>query len=394
MILAISSREIGTRNHLIFDGEDWAWSSRPPKDSLLWGFDHPLDLRDAAASLNIDIPTFWNTPWGKAQSKIQCIDKPVRWQHTMPKSSWKMNVENIVDKLWMNFSEKSNSYYIDTHLRNRKVVWQLSRPIVSHHLYADRISKTNSGSLGSLEKFRPMEDGKSKRSEYAFSRTVTGRMTIVNGPNILTLKKENRSIFKSRFPNGKIVEIDLQSAEPRVALSLFGKSIDGDIYKHVMKSIDSNITRDAAKIATISSLYGASQHSLRAHISNNSDAIKVLESVKSYFGVRHLEKMIAEQHLNTGYITNTHGRKIFSDAASVNHLIQSSTVDVAFDVFESLLLSISKMKIEAIPLYIIHDAIILDVSQASFEDLSKLCSNGFISKTVKTNFPVKIKEIN
>lgn len=394
MILSISSKEIGTRNHLIFDGKGWAWSDIPPKDSLLWGFNHPMDLKGAASSLKIDIPTFWNTPWGRAQSNIQDRNIPVSWQHAIPKSFWKTNVKNIVDKLWMHFNDESNSYYIDTHLRNRRVVWSLSRPVVSKALYADRIGKSNSGSIGNLEKFYPADDGKSERSWYSFSRTVTGRMTIVKGPNILTLKKENRAIFKSQFKNGKIIEIDLQSAEPRVALSLFGKSVDCDIYSDVMKSIDLNITRDAAKIATISSLYGASHHSLREHIPNNSNALKVLDSVKSYFGLRHIEKMINDQHLELGYITNTHGRKIFSDSASVNHLIQSSTVDVAFDVFESLLSSISLMKIEAVPLYIIHDAIILDVSQASFEDLSELCSSGFISKTIKTNFPVKIKEIN
>ena len=103
--------------------------------------------------------------------------------------------------------------------------------------------------------------------------------------------------------------------------------------------------------------------------------------------------MIQAQHEKLSYISNTHGRKIFSDAPSVNHFVQSSTVDVAFDVFESLLEKIKDMKIEAVPLYIIHDGIVLDVSAEGFVKLADLCKDGFESKTIRTNFPVRIKEI-
>tara|TARA_B100000214_G_C23931952_1_gene611184 strand:+ start:200 stop:1372 length:1173 start_codon:yes stop_codon:yes gene_type:complete len=389
MILTVSSFEIGTEKNLVFDGSSWSWSKSIPKNSLLWGFDHPNDIRDAAASLRLDLPDFWKTPWGIAQSYIQGKDSKVLWQYVMPFQRWRDHVENLASQLWINFTNKDNSYYVDTHLRNRRVIWQLSRPILSRDYYFKVAKKEN----GNLERFKPGRDDRPERSKYSFSKTVTGRMTIPVGPNILTLKKENRKIFKSRFKDGRIVEVDLQSAEPRVALALFGKSISGDIYENVSKSLGLKIDRKIAKIATLSALYGASQHSLRSQLNSNTMAIKVLESVKEYFSVQHLEKMISLQHKDFGYVSNTHGRKIFSEIPSVNHFIQSSTVDVAFDIFEALLEKIKEMKIEALPLYIIHDAIILDVNSSSYTDLVKICSEGFESKTTRVNFPVKIKEI-
>ena len=393
MILAISADAIGSNNNLIFDGSSWSWSDKLPENSLLWGFDSYRDLRDAAKSLKLDIPEFWNTPWGNAQAHIQKKYSHVKWQYAMPKIFWKDIVSRIVDQLWLNFSNEDNSYYIDTHIRNRKVTQSLSTPIIDSSLCNKKISNSSIGRKGLVERFLPTKGSHADRSVYSFSGTVTGRMTIESGPNILTLKKDDRNIFKSRFKNGRILEIDLQSAEPRVALSMFGKEVDGDIYSEIIKSLDMNISRDISKIATLSALYGASHHSLSNYVSNTSDAIRIIDAVKDYFGVRHLEKMITEQHNKKSYITNTHGRKIFSDSASINHLIQSSTVDVSFDVFEIILEKIKELKIDAVPVYIIHDAIIFDVNEKNLEEIYKICENGFVSKTVKAKFPVKIKEI-
>ena len=88
------------------------------------------------------------------------------------------------------------------------------------------------------------------------------------------MKKSDRVVFKSKHPGGKIVEIDISSAEPRVALSLFGKVVDGDVYEDVIKKAGVKITRADAKVATLSALYGASHHSLKSKMSNPKDAIR------------------------------------------------------------------------------------------------------------------------
>ena len=64
--------------------------------------------------------------------------------------------------------------------------------------------------------------------------SITGRMTITSGPNILTLKRGHRKILRSRYPGGKIVEIDIRAAEPRVVLALVGKKVEGDVYTEII----------------------------------------------------------------------------------------------------------------------------------------------------------------
>ena len=103
--------------------------------------------------------------------------------------------------------------------------------------------------------------------------------------------------------------------------------------------------------------------------------------------------MIKEQYESQGHVKNTHGRKIFTNPPSLNHFIQSSAVDVSFDIFESLIDKIKSESIDALPIFLIHDAICIDIRKSHLEKLRSLCSDGLFSNTIGINFPVKIKEI-
>lgn len=394
MRLVISQNAIGAESHLSYDGTTWSWVRDFSNEDLLWGFSNSCrSLEDSAAACHLKAFSFKDTPWGIAQSQVQKNGNP-RWQHLVPFDMWKRCISSLASQLWLHFKDPDNSYYITTFLRNRELSWNLSRPAIHKEMLEKKIELSKDAQSSVLKKFLPDSEGLAPRSTYSFSKTVTGRMTIVSGPNVLTLKKENRGIFKSKYKSGKILEIDLQSAEPRVALSLFGKSIEGDVYGDVLGSLGLEVTRDAIKIATLSALYGASHHTLKSHLPESVSAFSVLEKVRDYFGVRHIEKMLKDQHEELGHITNTHGRKIFSEFPSLNHMIQSSAVDAAFDVFDLMLGKIKLEGVAAIPIYFIHDAIILDVSSEDVGKVRKICEGGFMSPVTKTVFPVKIKEIN
>lgn len=393
MKLVVSKKIIGFKSHLSFDGNSWEWKDNIDPDSFLWGFDHPRDLRDASKSLKQDIFFFEKTPWSRSQSYVVKEGNSISWSACIPSRVWKRRVREAATHLWRLFAEKDNSYYISTHVRNREVLEALERPAIDTAILSRRVEESNENNARALLKFKPDSQGLCPRLSYSLSSSVTGRMTISGGPNVLTMKKSDRKIFKSRHSDGVLVEIDISSAEPRVALSLFGKSIPGDVYTEVSKRAGMKMTREDAKIATLSALYGASHHTLKSRISNPGDSINLLETVKSYFGVHHIEKLIQEQHQELGYIKNTHGRKIFSDPPSLNHFIQSSAVDTSFDVFSSLLEKIDERGISATPIFLIHDAIGIDVKKSDLKALKEICKNGLESSTINTCLQVRLKEI-
>ena len=94
--------------------------------------------------------------------------------------------------------------------------------------------------------------------------TKTGRLTIKSGPQILTLKREFRSIFSPSSSKSKLFEIDFISLEPRVALNFANVHASNDVYLSFIQNSGINISRDAAKLAVLCSLYGAGETRLDA----------------------------------------------------------------------------------------------------------------------------------
>jgi len=397
MQLLISANQLGTERCLLYDGTTWSWvddMAEYNNASIAYGFES-LDECDAVESLRLDVPKIRSTPWYESMTYFENNESKIPWQLCMPQWAWKSFVKNLVDCLWMNFSNPDNHYYITTLRRNRELIRSIQEPTIDATIIKSILKDSPKNSHSQIKKFMPIKDkNTAPRSRYSLSKSITGRMTISDGPNILTLKKEYRKILKSRWgDNGKIFEIDVQSVEPRVALSFFGKSVKGDVYASVMESVDIKIDRKIAKVATLSAIYGASHHSLRSILPESTNSLKILHEVKEFFGVRHIEKMIKEQHDELGYIKNSHGRKIFSEIPSVNHLIQSSAVDVSFDIFEEIISRLKNNNTKFNLIYFIHDAMIVDVNTDSIDKLMEAVNKDIYVRNVDQDFPVNIKEI-
>jgi|TARA_R110001583_G_scaffold12000_3_gene53523 hypothetical protein len=394
--LTISSGSLGSKHHLLVDGEKFSWVDTLDRDSLLWGFDKPKDLKNATVAARSKISEVSDNMHSKFFNLIELKTEKLPWRSILPRDDYLNRLRAIVDQLSLFINDESNSYYITTHLRNRKLLWRLCRPVVNEK-DLDVIIKqsTSPGMLSGLERFRPDKTGRARLSRYSLSSSITGRMTITSGPNILTLKRGHRKILRSRYPGGKIVEIDIRAAEPRVVLALMGKRVEGDVYTEIMRSIPGMIEdRSIAKIATLSAIYGASHHGLKSNLPKNVDASHVLDAVREYFRVRDIESVLRDQIDTHGYLINTHGRKVFSDEPSINHFVQSSAVDVAFDVFESAMTAFDKSNIRYCPVYYIHDAMMIDVHPDDLKSLKELCKNGFFSGKIGVNLPVKVEEIS
>jgi hypothetical protein len=166
-----------------------------------------------------------------------------------------------------------------------------------------------------------------------------------------------------------------------------------DIYTDFLNvsGLGSRVPRDIAKTAIISALYGQSQknfeESLRQYVVDPEDLYKGIEE---YFGLAKLKSMLIEQLEETkgSYITNLYGRPVFPEDAKeyalVNYYIQSTAVDVAFFGFQGVIKKISQLNLNntVFPIFVLHDAILLDMHNSALDKLSVL------EKAGSTNIPL------
>lgn len=253
----------------------------------------------------------------------------------------------------------------------------------------------NNASIKSLlVKFKPRK-GYSAKIEYDMLSNVSGRLNVLKGPNVLTLPKRCRSIFESRFNDGKVLSVDFVNLEPRLMLKLVNKEVSGDIYNEIKRILDfeNELDRSIIKRAVISVLYGASHESLR-NISAVK-AVKIFESVKSFFEIEKLLKL--SLNIDTrGVRRNYFGRPIWNldetkENILINNYIQSSAVDVALQYFCHLtnILDLNR----AVPIFLIHDAIIFDVEKEYINDFNNIIKKGYNDKDLG-NFPLSISQFN
>lgn len=227
-----------------------------------------------------------------------------------------------------------------------------------------------------LESFMPYDGIYCKKPIYSILDTKTGRQTIIDGPQILTIKKDYRDIIESSFgENGSIWIFDYSAFEPRTLLGItkpkeFCKNLPRDIYEKILEDINLKniLPRNIAKNVITSMIYGQNKHTseeiLSKHIRNAND---FMETIWDYFEISGLkEKLVAEAKENNGqFITNIFGRRIRCEEtkpyALINYETQSSAVDISLNGFGRIIRKIEKIQEYIKPIFILHDALILDI---------------------------------
>jgi len=224
---------------------------------------------------------------------------------------------------------------------------------------------------------------------YSTAGSSTGRLTVSSGPNFLIAPAEARTALRPSFPDSDIVIIDFSSMEPRVALMATGGDAGkGDVYRHLMKVCGIE-DRAAAKLATISALYGASESRLIETTGSRARAKSIIESVRNFFNVTVLEDRL-EQQAQTGMIRNFFGRPLHKVVKTprlrVNHFSQSTAAELAVLLFIDLCSKVRTLR----PLLVIHDALIAEIPRSDFRDLEVACQK---LEFKGATFPTKMEVI-
>jgi hypothetical protein len=391
--ITLSKKFLGTPYHLIYDGSVYAWSDDIPDDSWLLGFNEPRDLSLVAEMLGMNLSTFQSSIYGVSIDEIFESSQVIPWIHVIPRREFNSILSDLLGQLWGLCKAEGASYYLNRFISNRELLRGLHRPLIGAAVL-NKIAQSETLKRGEILKFSPDESGYAKRTEYNLIKSSTGRLTVSSGPNILTLKKTYRKIIKSRFDNGKIIQADIVSLEPRIALAIAGKEIPEDIYEYTrLNLLKSAVTRQQAKIITLSCIYGSSSWALEKQLPNSLNAKDVIRRVRSYFNIDNLDKVLTDQYNKLGYITNAYGRRLDPGDAIVNRYLQSTGVDVSFEVFEDINKKVLDKSDECLPIFVIHDAELFDSSKSSVQLLKDITKDGIYIDSLQAKFPIKLEVI-
>lgn len=344
------------------------------------------NLRYISLATNVQVTSV--PPLGHANS-WNVIGSVPPWAQALPPHVFKKWLQKFSADLLALRDQWADSYYGRDYQVQQRLLQRLQQPHVNINVIKqiddDRVST-----------FKPTEGELAPRSTYDIWSSVTGRMSICEGPNILTLDKQYRKIFKSRYEGGKILQVDFTSLEPCVCLAMQGKKFDGDAYAWAAEQIEVQVPREVLKTAIMSALYGMTPSNFAKKFADIPHANDLLFQVRDAFGVDALTKRLREQFDAEGHITNHFGRIIKCEKKSpfVAYDVQSTAVDVVCQGFTHLLDELERDKIQMTPLYLIHDALMVDLAPEAVQHLEERVKDGILIPTLDCKMPLKLKTID
>ena len=335
------------------------WSPNLPLHAYTYGVANgPKELSVISKTLDIAIKKLVPQEYYDMMSTFE-HDGNIPWHAVMPKAIYMQRLKRLFSSLWDAVDAISDGYGM-TLLEQGFFFSRLMPAKINKAKYAKYANgEKNLSVLYTLQTFKTPSYYASV-PQYS-NDTTTGRLKIKSGPDILRLKKEYRDVITSTHEGGSIVYVDFVSLEPRLAAFMAGRTPKQDIYADIATNIlHDKIDRKTAKLATISALYGASANTLKGILGANVSTFDILRNVKRYFDVDDRTNELACQLEEYEYIENYYGKKIVpnKESAIFNNYVQSSAVDVAIIGFNIFL-----RDLDVRPLFILHDALVLDVKK-------------------------------
>jgi hypothetical protein len=256
--------------------------------------------------------------------------------------------------------------------------------------------ETGLGNVPAVKSFKPGDDGFAKNVIYDRFKTLTGRLTVDSGPQILTLKREHRSMLRSIYGNdGSIFALDFAALEARILLYEYGRKCE-DVDLYGMMARELGYDRKAVKAAVISELYGSSKRALGERLGIEGQELdEFVKKVKSYFNTSELLARIKPQFITSGKVINRHGRQVVVDEPLDNILIayygQSTGVDITMLGFNYVVKTLAKVAPRVRPVFLLHDSILLDVHNddlAAVKLIDSVRVQGYVQR-----FPLRLEHV-
>lgn len=385
MRVCIDRSALGTPASLIInDDGTFEWGNGSTCEVCLFdreSCDAPLEDLARIAGVKLDGLSVASASQARAFETLGVNSASVPWFMAMSKEQFTDRIRMISQTVQDVFRDTLLGSYVKTYGQCRKFLRGLSRPTVDVSLLRQHVAECDSGLsvIKSIKSFTPEPDGLAPRVVYDQFSSATGRLTVEQGPSILTLPKSCKDMIKSTT-GGSIYEVDFVSLEPRFVLHVMGKKPPRDIYERIRQDVfGGDLTRKIVKTATISALYGSSAGLISELTGASVSARSVVRRVKEYFSAEELGARLASE-AEQGTLHNHYGRPLIemrrgeSEAKLISYFVQSSCVDTALLGFSKL--SDSFKSLGARPIYVIHDAVLVDVPPGADSEFLELCSAG------------------
>lgn len=368
-MLAISRRSLFSPSDLILDGGIISWGTASPDYWIIGDFFAQRSLESLCEVAGL--PPLSAIPHEFVRSMDGISRGQVPWPLIIPQRVLGDHLRNLESVLEESIERLGD--YTETLASSRRVLSMLRPARID--LAALRVEQGRSSS-SVLDSFEPGSDSLCQVPVYSHG-TATGRLTVREGPRILTLQKEHRRILSSRFEGGRMMQVDFISLEPRVLRLLEEGFAPVDIYSDVSERLGGAASRRQVKLATLKLLYGSSRAGITEEI--GSVGGKALRSIEEYFGLPSLRARLASELGKSGIIKSMWGRPLPEATEThllVSHFTQSTAVDVAMGGFSDMMERIRGEDLDIIPCYVLHDALLLDVHPDAETRLTEIVGEG------------------
>jgi hypothetical protein len=380
----LSKDMLGTQKSLVHSNDGtYKWDAHPTADYSVGDTAALISVREISTLLGLEKSDLdiASEKQRTAFAELGVQANEISWAAALPPNEFHSRINSIAEEVKKIICAYGDTGYGQTYKECKEFLRSLSRGSVEVQKIHDYIETCKSGPSvkSSLRSFLPPKgEALSPKANYSQINTSTGRLVVSSGPSILTLPARNRDILKSAC-GGKIFQVDFVSLEPRVMLYVSNKPAADDIYNDIKsKLFNSEIDRKVVKLATLSALYGSSYNAI-SEITGNKEASKnVVRRVRQYFEVDRMERGLMQILHEEKQIANYYGRplKITDPRPNIliSHYVQSTAVDTALLGFSKLMKDLEQLKIT--PIYVIHDAVVVDVPMDSIEEFHKICNLG------------------
>ena len=408
--LLITSRFIGADDDLIIEFDDRGGTCTSWVDR---GSAQPSDtwILDEQASSDIDSNLFdvnalmmlagRQVMFPDAATMQMCtelgLDDSSRvWMQVMPR--WKvMKMLREIARDFVNvLAGPDGVYYRNVYEPTRRLVRSLACAHIDETLRAKYMTM-GGGNIPALESFAPDADGFARQPSYDILTGRTGRAKISSGPQILTLAKTHRDIIKTRWRGGRVVMLDFMSLEARIAAITAGRSPPDDLYSALTRDVLLGMTREQAKLTTLTAIYGGGSKLLQSQGLAGDDASVALAAIRDYFAVDAIVEQLTRELAETGALRSVAGRRVAcpNSAAHIlyNSYVQASGVDVALSGFNNIASELTRRRMQSKIVYILQDACIIDMHPDELLYTADLCDVGSHVAYYSSHFPLRCKEL-